>query len=74
MNTTKKQRDKAAEILGVFWGQELPDFLTPREATRLCEKWYITDDRFRRISQAKQDSQPIPLAAIALEIAKKAGQ
>lgn len=45
--------------------------VTPREATMLCERYGVTDDKFRRIAKSEQNFRPIPLAQVAREIAEK---
>lgn len=51
-----------------------PDAVTPREASRLCEKYGVTNDRFRRVAKREQDSRLTNLAQVAVEIVKKGGK
>lgn len=73
MSKTKRTTDDAmriyCELLRVLPTRAL--IVTPREATMLCERYGVTDDKFRRIAKSEQNARPIPLAQVAREIADK---
>lgn len=73
MKLTNLQKSRALSIVAGFIVEGVPGFVTPREASDLCARYGVTNDRFRRIAKADQNSRPIGIAAIAVEIAKKEG-
>lgn len=72
-NLTKTQTHTALRVLTEL-REIAPDTVTPREASRLCEKYAVTNDRFRRVAKREQDFRPINLAQVAVEIVKKGGR
>jgi hypothetical protein len=71
---TKAQKVIAMEVLVAMDENRVPQWVTPREASRLCEKFGVTNDRFRRVAKREQDFRLIALAKVAVEIAKKGGR
>lgn len=72
-NLTKKQTNRAL----VIWRELMtiaPDMVTAREASDLCSRYNITNDKFRRVSSARQNFQGFNLITVAVEIAKKEGK
>ena len=66
----KKQTATAVRILTEL-RTIAPDTVTAREATMLCAKYGVTNDKFQRVAKAEQNFRPFNLAQIAVEIAKK---
>jgi hypothetical protein len=73
-NVTKTQKANAVRILGELRNAEVPDLVTAREASMLCERYGVTNDRFRRVAKAEQNFRPFNLAQVAMEIARKGGK
>ena len=69
-NLNKKQTNRAL----VIWRELMtiaPDMVTAREASDLCSRYNITNDKFRRVASARQNFQGFNLITVAVEIAKK---
>ena len=72
-NVTKTQKANAVRILGELH-TIAPDLVTAREASMLCERYGVTNDRFRRVAKAEQNFRPFNLAQVAMEISRKGGK
>ena len=71
---TKQINTRAIQVLAELFRNGAPDMVTPREASHLCETYGVTNDRFRRVAKREQNCRPTPLAAVAMEIARKEGK
>ena len=66
----KRQTRRALEVLTELH-RVAPDTVTAREASMLCDKYGITNDKFRRVAKDQQMFRPFNLAQVAVEIARK---
>lgn len=71
MSITKNQQARALDILYLLRVDGVPEFVTPSEASRICETFGVTNDKFRRAAKDAQHSRPVSRTAVAVEVVVK---
>jgi hypothetical protein len=68
---TKKQKDRALELMRTLSAAGVPDMVTAREAADLCNEHGVTNTKFHRCPKDLKHWRPVNLATLAVTIAKK---
>lgn len=68
---TKKQKNRALELMRTLSADGVPDFITPAEAARLCDRHGVTKTRFHRWPEDLKHWSPVNLATLSMTIAQK---
>jgi hypothetical protein len=68
---TKKQKNRALELMRTLSASGVPDFITPAEAARLCDRYGCTTTRFHKWPEDLKHWSPVNLATLSMTIARK---